>query len=207
MKRMICRVLWMFLFTFLLYQQEATAAFVTKDQALRVATNWLQEKENPFDTKMGNHVQEIVYFHGESYGNPGYYVVFLNPSGWLVIPADDGFEPVIAFGENVINSADWSKNPLSLLLRIDLPQDAAPRLMTTSAAAVINDPIKKQQYNRWQKLLQKAPSNLLRQNEPYYSKDDIEDHIIVAPLLGNNLWEQAELRNYTESRIRRGPIA
>jgi len=52
------------------------------------------------NSSIGQEIEEIRHYQGEPYGNPGYYVVLLNPGGWVVVPADDAFEPILAFSSD-----------------------------------------------------------------------------------------------------------
>jgi len=78
----------------------AEAGLVTEIDAINVANSWLAMNETPMEEIMGKTIREIQHFQGGKYGVPGYYVVFLNPSGLVVVPADDAFEPILAFSSD-----------------------------------------------------------------------------------------------------------
>jgi len=75
-------------------------SYIQEEQARRVVENWLAKNPRPMYSSIGQEIEEIRHHQGEPYGNPGYYVVFLNPGGWVVVPADDAFEPILAFSSD-----------------------------------------------------------------------------------------------------------
>jgi hypothetical protein len=56
---------------------EVHASFIQEEQARNVVENWRAKNSNPMNSAMGQTIEEIRYYQGEPYGNPGYYVVFL----------------------------------------------------------------------------------------------------------------------------------
>jgi hypothetical protein len=112
----------LFLAAFILSCPEgAKASFVSKEDALTVATTWLEKNPNPMNSQMGNAIVEMKHYQGEESGNPGYYVAFLHPNGWVIVPADDSFEPILAFGGDNLTSERYESFPLRYMLRIDAP--------------------------------------------------------------------------------------
>jgi hypothetical protein len=67
----------------------ASAKFVSMEEAKIVVHNWLEITPMESLALEGTEVQEVMYFTGDFYGNPGYYVVLLDPNGWVIVPADD----------------------------------------------------------------------------------------------------------------------
>ena len=74
------------------------AAFISKNQAFLIAKNWLAHNERPLGEEIGSNIVGIKHYFGDEYGEPGYYVFFLEPKGWVAVPADDSFEVISAFG-------------------------------------------------------------------------------------------------------------
>ena len=65
---------------------------------MRVAMgNWLRSGSH-FGENMGETVSEVVLFKGGQYGPIGYYLILLEPSGWVKASADDRFHPIPTFG-------------------------------------------------------------------------------------------------------------
>jgi len=65
---------------------EARANFVSEQDARAVVQNWLEMTPTQSLAIEGTEVREVVYFTGGLHGNPGYYVVLLDPSGWVIVP-------------------------------------------------------------------------------------------------------------------------
>ena len=76
------------------------------------------------NSSIGQGIEEIRHYQGEPYGNPGYYVTFLNPGGWVVVPADDAFEQILAFGEDKLNLEVFELSNIPHLFRIGVPMQA-----------------------------------------------------------------------------------
>lgn len=96
----------------------AWAKPTTPQQAQTAVMNWLGLDAVPLGAPMGRQVKEVQTFKHE--GAPAYYVVYLNPAGLVILPADDLVEPVICFMPS--GSYDPSPaNPLGALVSRDLP--------------------------------------------------------------------------------------
>ena len=76
------------------------------------------------NSPIGQGIEEIRHYQGEPYGNPGYYVAFLNPSGWVIVPADDAFEPILAFGSGKLTPELYEVLPIKYLFKVDIPMQA-----------------------------------------------------------------------------------
>jgi hypothetical protein len=97
----------------------ALAAPTTALQAQQVVINWLSLDRAPLGTQLGQFVKEIRTYSDSSCQSL-YYIVYLNPSGFVVVPADDLVEPIIAFQPE--GTYDPSpKNPLGALVSQDVP--------------------------------------------------------------------------------------
>jgi hypothetical protein len=95
------------------------AATTTADQAATVVTNWLSQNKAHFSSQNAKTIKSTQIFN-DNQGSPVYYVVNLNPTGFAIVPGDDGIEPVVAFVENGEYSAN-ADNPLGALVMADLP--------------------------------------------------------------------------------------
>ena len=97
----------------------AWAAPATAEQARRVARGWLKQDSTPLRTHLGTSVAFADAF-ADSTGQALYYVVYLQPSGFVIVPADDEVEPIICFSAG--GTYDPSPgNPLGALVSRDLP--------------------------------------------------------------------------------------
>ena len=74
------------------------AEFISETQARNVAVSWLNSEGTTIDPPMGRKIENVVSYTGGRAGNIGYYLVLLDPSGWIVLPKDDRFWPIAAFG-------------------------------------------------------------------------------------------------------------
>ena len=64
--------------------QAATAAPVTSKQAAAVVTGWLSVDRTPLGETLGESVQRVETFNDQA-GNAVYYVVYLDPSGFVIV--------------------------------------------------------------------------------------------------------------------------
>lgn len=110
------------------------AAPTSSEQAQSVVSGWLAPQAEPLGAAMGKQVSEVTVF-ADAGGQPEYYVVNLKPSGFVVVPADDEVEPIIAFVE--VGPYDPApENPLGAMVSQDLPaRMAAARARQVANAA------------------------------------------------------------------------
>jgi hypothetical protein len=95
-----------------------TAKPTTAYQAEKAVKGWLRADAHPLDTALGQHVTNVETFTNDS-GEPIYYIVYLQPSGFVIVPADDLVEPIIGFVEQGIFDPSLD-NPLGALVTNDL---------------------------------------------------------------------------------------
>ena len=98
----------------------------TAYEAEMVVTGWLNADARPLGMALGRKVMKVETFT-DDYGQPVYYIVYLQgpgsagtePSGFVIVPADDLAEPIIGFvdGGTYDPSLD---NPLGALVTNDL---------------------------------------------------------------------------------------
>jgi len=94
------------------------AAPTTEQEAEKAVTGWLRMDPKPMGIEFGQQVAKVASFMGAD-GQPVYYIVYVQPSGFVVVPADDEIEPIIAF--SLSGSYDPSPdNPLGALVTQDL---------------------------------------------------------------------------------------
>ena len=113
MRHVFCRFLLM-LFFMLACVTPAFAGFMPEEKALILANNWIKHNAKPLDTEIGRTVAESFHYQREGFG---YYLVLLEPQEWLVIPYDDSFEPILAFGGERIDKSGWDASPLASICR------------------------------------------------------------------------------------------
>ena len=97
----------------------ALAAPVGPDRAHKMVKAWLAKDARPMGSRLGKQVKSIETFTDEQ-GQPVYYVVYLRPNGFVIVPDEDLIEPVVCFSSG--GSYDSSdRNPLGALVSRDLP--------------------------------------------------------------------------------------
>jgi len=166
----------------------ATGAFgaqVDAETAASVVTGWLQLDQKPFGEPLGGKVNSVETFKNDN-GVPMYYVVYLEPSGFVIVSADNQVEPIIAFVKQ--GRFDPSlNNPLGALVSRDVPVRVAH-----ARARGGSQPALKITGNKWQKLLQSAAGGPQPKGITTGSVSDLR----VAPFI-QTLWNQWTADNTT----------
>ena len=72
----------------------ACGAPVTDDQAAAAVSHWLGLDGIPLGAEMGYQVKNVVPYDDSS-GTVVYYIAYLDPTGFVVLPGDDLIEPII----------------------------------------------------------------------------------------------------------------
>jgi len=107
-----------FLLLFCCFGGVVHAAPVTNDQAAAVVAGWRKTAGQPLKAQLGTEPQTVETFADE-YGKALYYVVYLAPSGFVVVPADDRIEPIICFA-TAGKYDPGMDNPLGALVSQDM---------------------------------------------------------------------------------------
>ena len=125
-------IIFAFLAFLFLYPVNVCARPMNKGQAAKVVRGWLRADAQPLGMGLGRKIMKVETFSDDK-GRPIYYVVYLQPSGFVIVSADDLVEPIIAFVAR--GSYDPSlNNPLGALVSGDLVNRiAAARSLGTSA--------------------------------------------------------------------------
>src|ERR1019366_5336154 len=97
----------------------ALAAPVTSKEAATAVVGWLTLDRAPLGETLGGTVQRVDTFNGED-GNPAYYVVYLDPSGFVIAAADDLLDPIGGFA-SAGHLAPSENTPLGALVSTALP--------------------------------------------------------------------------------------
>ena len=97
----------------------SSASPVTAERAHKMIGAWVAAHPRPMNSRLGSQIDSVETF-ADANGQPIYYVVYLRPNGFVIVPADDEIEPVICFAQ--AGSFDPSPdNPLGALVSRDLP--------------------------------------------------------------------------------------
>jgi hypothetical protein len=95
------------------------ASPTSPEQARQVVAGWLSLEARPMNTDMGKTVATVSRHDGAD-GQAAYYIVYTNPKGFVIVPADDEVEPIIGFSPD--GAYDPSpQNPLWALVSQDVP--------------------------------------------------------------------------------------
>jgi hypothetical protein len=96
-----------------------SAAPINADNAHKAVGKWITDNPRPMRSGLGGQV-DITETFSDANNQPVYYVVYLRPTGFVIVPADDEVEPIICFVSQ--GSYDPSEsNPLGALVSQDLP--------------------------------------------------------------------------------------
>ena len=93
---------------------------VTPDEVRTVVSNWLSYNPHPLsESFMGTDIDKITTYKDDE-EKPLYYIVDLQPSGYVIVAGDDMVEPIIGFSGSG-HYRDSDDNPLSVLVKSDVP--------------------------------------------------------------------------------------
>jgi len=90
----------------------------TADDAEKVVAGWLKTNARPLGTALGRQIIKIETFIDDN-DQPVYYVVYLQPNGFVIVSADDLVEPIIAFADDGTFEPSL-ESPLGALVNNDL---------------------------------------------------------------------------------------
>jgi hypothetical protein len=103
---------------YLLSSSLLLAVSVQQNQAAQAAAGWLKQNPAPMERNISKNTGSIQAFANQD-GRILYYVQPLQPSGFVILSADDEIEPVIAFSQTS-NFSGAEGNPLKALLEKDM---------------------------------------------------------------------------------------
>ena len=116
----MCRIQgWFTVILFLAVGEGLFAGPVGPERAGRMVQGWLQWDPRPLEANLGGQIAGVQTY-ADAAGQPVYFIVDLEPTGYVIVPADDEAEPVIAFVEQGRFNPSPT-NPLGALVGRDLP--------------------------------------------------------------------------------------
>ena len=158
-------------------------AATTAAQARAAVAGWLKQDGKPFGANMGGEIKAVKTFTNDA-GENTYYVVELQPAGYVVVPADDQVEPIVAFSASGIYDPS-PNNPLAALVKPDLEARLAAAHKAQTAGGATEKPSQK----KWAALIaQAAPSTVGTRGVATIGT------VCVAPLL-QTYWNQLTVDN------------
>ncbi|MBN1763812.1 MAG: C10 family peptidase, partial [Sedimentisphaerales bacterium] len=117
MKRIISKVIFL-LFVILFGINSLEAAPVAGTRAQAVVRGWMKTSTEPMGESLAGEVKNIDSY-SDAQGKTLYHIVNLTSGGFVVVPADDQIEPIIAFTSRGYYDPSDS-NPLAVLLEKDM---------------------------------------------------------------------------------------
>ena len=108
---------------FLFWSGPAFAAPVTADTATKAVQGWLHQDRRPLGRQLPAKIKSTKAVKNDA-GELLYYVVQLDPSGFVILPADDLAEPIVAFSATGSFNAS-SGSTLAALVNRDVPRRMA----------------------------------------------------------------------------------
>ena len=110
----------------------AFADTITQKQASQMVQTWLSSDRRPLKANLPQQIKEVQTYCDDD-GNPEYYIVNMEPSGFVIVSAEDITEPVIGFvSDGTYEPSD--DNPLTLLIKSDLPNRVQEARNNTKSA-------------------------------------------------------------------------
>ncbi|NIP53888.1 MAG: hypothetical protein GWN67_16885, partial [Phycisphaerae bacterium] len=130
---------------------------ITVYEAQQAATGWLRLDPQPLETVLGGQVAKVETFNDKN-GNPIYYVVYLEPAGFVILPADDLVEPIVCFADDGKYDPSTA-NCLGALVTNDLNGRIATvrDVKSLEAHGRMEEAVKSQ--NKWGQLISLADSD------------------------------------------------
>jgi hypothetical protein len=90
----------------------------TRQEAEKAVIGWLKASPQPLGAALGQQVTKVQTYTDDG-GNPLYYIVYLQPNGFIIVPADNLIEPIIGFVPEGFYDPS-PDNPLGALVTRDL---------------------------------------------------------------------------------------
>ena len=94
----------------------------TAYDAEMAASGWLRSSARPLGVNLGRQVKRVETFGGRG-GGALYHIVYIEPSGFVIVSGDDSVEPIIGFADDGTYDPS-SDNPLGALVSGDLEDRA-----------------------------------------------------------------------------------
>ena len=159
----------------------------TASEAELVVQGWLKTDSQPLETEIGQEVREVEIFTNDN-GDPLYYVVYLDPSGFVIVSADDAIEPIIGFADDGTYDPSLD-NPLGTLVTNDLNRRMASIQNSISLMTVMPQTQVSNTQKKWNYLLALAETS-----EGGFSLMGLNriSNVRVAPLVRSK-WDQAKV--------------
>ena len=191
----------------LLLCSSLSARQTTEYEAEMVVSGWLKDSPQRLGATLGRRVKDIEIFTGQD-DRPAYYIVNLEPSGYVIVSADNRIEPIIGFAADGTYDLSF-ENPLVALVTGDLGGRVEAVRNTYYLQAMVETQAAGTPQGKWQRFI-----DLAEDSEGRFGLMSLRNlgDIRVLPLLQSQ-WGQAKacgdnLYNYyTPSNYPSGCVA
>jgi len=158
----------------------------TAFEAQQAVTGWLSIDQQPLDTTLGWQVVKVETFNDEG-GDQVYYIVYLQPAGFVIVSADDLIEPIVGFADDGTYDPSLD-NPLGALVSNDLNgrMAALRNAKSLEAPARMEEALKSQA--KWGRLISLADGP---EDGPVSKGRTSISEVRVAPLVQTR-WSQGD---------------
>ncbi|NQT00424.1 MAG: C10 family peptidase [Planctomycetes bacterium] len=174
----------------------AEARPTTAEEAAIAVRGWLSTRPRPLGTRLSRDIICVEAFANET-GDILYYIVSLDPSGFVIVPSDDRIEPIMGFAQN--GTYDPSPdNPLAALLINDvnrrlsiatiLDQQTSLNTVAIDLATTETDGQQTDTQRKWHRLIEGATAFPAEVRLMSVTTGQIDD-LRVAPLVKTR-WDQ-----------------
>jgi len=119
-------------------------------QAEKVTGGWLKVDAKHLGMSLGQQVMNVETF-SDTEGQPIYHIVYLQPSGFVVVSADDLIEPIIAFADDGFFDPSVD-NPFGVLVNQDLNGRVAAVRQAQSLKGVVRYGAVPSPQTKWKQL-------------------------------------------------------
>jgi hypothetical protein len=128
---------------------------ITEFQARQAVSNLLMHDSSHFGENLGEIVGDVRLYRGGQSGDIGYYLVLLEPSGWVIVPADDRFSPIQSFGSGKMTFDSFEGSFWQVITYfgdINNSGNRSSRAFSNSSSSSV-DKTSKRNKKKWKKLL------------------------------------------------------
>jgi len=158
----------------------------TAEEAEKLVVGWLKADPKPLGMSLGQQVREVETSRNES-GEAIYYIVYLQPYGFVIVSADDLVEPIIGFVQG--DSFDPSpENPLGALVTNDLKRRIAAVRTGSGLRIMAEEPFHAETRAKWRHFIDLASARKDGVTMMASGITSISD-VRVAPLVQSK-WDQ-----------------
>ncbi len=148
----------------------------TAQQARQLVKRWLSRELRPLNSTIGRQVKD-VQLHPDGAGMPAYFVVNLQPSGFVIVAGDNLVEPIVCFSSGFYDSSP--DNPLTALLEGDLRVRVKsvrdrihPHILTGSVGSTSR--AESNALNKWNRVLYAGVTNALQRRADEHKNKTVQ---------------------------------